>query len=350
VARLKSPGLAIGVVHNGRPVYSKGFGVARLGDRNPITTTSLFHMASITKVFVATAVAQLVERGAVHLDRPVATYLPYFGVTDDAGRTITVRQMLNHTSGMPDIAGAAGYNWDTPEYDEGALERYVRSVRDLALIAPPGTRYRYSNIAFEVLGDLIAKVSGMTFEQYVARHVLNPIGMTNSTLMLPEARKELVVTPHVRSNTGVISASSVFPYNRAHGPSSTLLSNVDDMMRFAIVNLKRGETDHGRVLAPASFDALWRPTATVFDGMGLPSSVGIGMAWNIREYGGQRFVAHGGTDLGFSSFLLLAPDAGAGVVALSNLDFARSELGQLAVTVLQTVIGMDLTSDQLLRP
>jgi hypothetical protein len=111
------------------------------------------------------------------------------------------------------------------------------------------------------------------------------------------------------------------------------------------MNLERGRTKDGRVVEAASFDLLWRPTATVFDGMGFPSAVRVGMAWNIRDHGGQRFVGHGGTDVGFASFLLLAPDAGAGVVVFTNVDFARPELAHLAVAVLQILVGFPLASD-----
>ena len=106
------PGLAIAVVEGNRVVYAHGFGVKRLGQDDPITTRSLFHMASITKTFVATSLMQLVEKGKVDLDAPVVRYLPYFRLADDRYRTITVRQMVTHSSGMPDVAD---YEWDQPQ-------------------------------------------------------------------------------------------------------------------------------------------------------------------------------------------------------------------------------------------
>ena len=95
------PGLAIAVVEGDRVVYARGFGVKRLGQDDPITTRSLFHMASITKPFVATSLMQLVEKGKVDLDAPVVHYLPYFRMADERYRTITIRQMVTHSSGMP---------------------------------------------------------------------------------------------------------------------------------------------------------------------------------------------------------------------------------------------------------
>jgi CubicO group peptidase (beta-lactamase class C family) len=119
------PGMAIGVVKNGKLIYAKGFGFAKLGTDTPVTSRSLFHMASVTKTFVATAIMQLVEQGKIDLDAPVTRYLPYFKLDDERYRDIKIRQMLSHTSGIPDTTN---YHWDKPEYDDGALERFVRST------------------------------------------------------------------------------------------------------------------------------------------------------------------------------------------------------------------------------
>ena len=131
--------------------------------------------------------------------------------------------MLSHLSGMPDVED---YEWDKPQYDDGALERYVRSLSNQSLIAAPGAGFRYSNMAYEVLGDLIAKVSGMSFEDYVRRHILEPLGMKSSTLLVKQANSSLLTSPHVMDNSYQTVVSKVFPYNRMHSPSSTVYSNV----------------------------------------------------------------------------------------------------------------------------
>ena len=101
--------------------------------------------------------------------------------------------MVTHTSGMPDVIN---YQWDKPVYDDGALERYVRSLSAKKLIAAPGEKQRYSNIAFEVLGDVIAKVSGTTFEDYVNENILAPLGSNKSTLLIKQADESLLTSPH----------------------------------------------------------------------------------------------------------------------------------------------------------
>ena len=140
-------GLAVGVVRDGEVVYTKGFGVRDANTGEPVTEHTLFHTASISKTFVATALVQLMERGKVDLDHPVVRYLPYFRLNDPRCEQITVRQMLTHTSGMPDTGD---YAWDRPQYDDDELENYVRSLAPLKLDANPGERHAYSNIAYEV--------------------------------------------------------------------------------------------------------------------------------------------------------------------------------------------------------
>lgn len=162
------PGLAIGVVRDQELVYAKGFGVTNLETGEDVTPRTLFHMASITKPFVATSIMQLLEEGKLALDDPIVQHLPYFELNDERYTELTIRQFLHHSSGMPNVED---YHWDDPEYDEGALERYVRSLGDRELLDDPGRWFAYSNMAFEVLGDLIAKVSGQSFADYLKEQI-----------------------------------------------------------------------------------------------------------------------------------------------------------------------------------
>jgi len=213
-------GLAIGIVKDDHLVYANGFGLKTLDRKgDPVTPESLFHVASITKTFVATSVMQLVDQGKVDLDATLVGYLPYFRMADDRYKQITIRHLLTHTSGIPDVVD---YEWDKPQYDPGALERYVRSLSRLDLLFAPGTQFEYSNNGYEVLGDLIAKVSGESFEDYVQRHILTPLRMTKSTLLLEQAEPKLMTNGHILSAAGEPSVSKVFPYNRSHTPSSNL--------------------------------------------------------------------------------------------------------------------------------
>ncbi len=322
-----APGLAVGVIRDGELVYGRGFGRAELGADRPITTESFFHMASVTKPFVATAVMQLVEQGRIALDSPVTRYLDYFTMRDGRYRDMTVRQMLNHTAGMPDVTD---YAWDRPEHDDGALERWVRGLADSSLIFEPGTSWRYSNIAFEVMADVVAKVSGEPFETYVENHILEPVGMHNSTLMVRAAPPVLVTKVHVQRD-GQAGVSDVFHYNRRHAGSSTLVSNISEMARWAAANLNRGTLDGRRILRDESYDVIWTPTTPA------GTDRAVGLSWFIQERdGGPTVILHGGGDTGFRSFLAMVPDRSLAVVAMSNYD--RFDVGNLLQVLLPMLV------------
>jgi CubicO group peptidase (beta-lactamase class C family) len=310
----KVPGLAVGIVEDGRLVYGRGYGVMKLGEpARPVTAQTLFHMASITKTFVATAVMQLVERGDLDLDAPVSKYLVYFRMNDSRSESITIRQMLTHTSGMPDVKD---YQWDKPEYDAGSLQRYVRSLSDKKLRWQPGSKFAYSNMAYEVLGDLVSKVSLMSFEEYVEEKILKPLGMRSSTLLLDRADPEKLAAGYTRTKDGAVKPIAHYPYNRAHSPSSNLHSNVEDMARWALANLNHGELDGRRILDRATHDLMWKPAAETGQ-----KGIRIGISWFLEESKGDHLVMHPGGDDGFLTYLCLCPDRKLAVILMSNSDY-----------------------------
>jgi CubicO group peptidase (beta-lactamase class C family) len=310
VAACGMAGLAIAIVKSGELVYSQGFGVRNLDTWEPVSPASLFHMASVSKTFVATAIIQLVELGQVALDGPVITYLPYFKLKDPRYQAITIRQLLSHTSGLPDIAE---YHWHAPEEDEAALERYVRSLAGEELLAAPGQQYAYSNIGFDLLGDVVAKVSGQPFESYVKAHLLEPLEMRDSTFLRREVKAELAVTPHFGAPLQVLPG--VYPHNRAHGPSGELHSSVLEMGRWAIANLNRGRFKGQQLVQPESYDLLWQPAVPTGDsGWGEA----VGLSWFFGHHRGHPIIHHGGSDPGFGSQLVLLPEQDAAVVVLAN--------------------------------
>jgi CubicO group peptidase (beta-lactamase class C family) len=307
-------GLAMGIVKDKFLCYAKGFGVRNVDTGEAVTPVSLFHMASVSKPFVATAILQLAERGLVELDAPVLRYLPYFQLDDPRAGAITLRQMLSHSAGMPD---AVDYHWYAPEVDEGALERYVRTLAGEKLLYEPGEDHAYSNAAFEVLGDVIAKVSGQSFEAYIKTNILDPLGMHDSTFLRHEVRPDLATTPHFGMPSTTLG--DAYPYHRAHAPSSTLHSNVVEMSRWAIANLQHGELEGTRILQAASHDRLWQREVET-DETGWEEAIGLG--WFFGTYGGQPIVYHDGSDPGFESALVLLPDRGDAVVVMGNSNAA----------------------------
>jgi len=305
---LPTAGMTVTIVMDGAVVYSKGFGERTIGAEE-VTTSSLFHTASVSKPFVATAIAMLCIEGKLDLQDKVVDHLPYFIMDDPSYQDITIDQLARHISGMPDVQD---YQWDTPQTDDEALERWVRSLKDRSLLADPGAELHYSNIGFEILGDVIAKVSGMSFEEYVHTQILKPAGMINSTFFRSEVPENLATSPHVVSE-GKLNVSSTYPYNRRHAPSSTLHSNGDDMARWMLLNISRGEIHGEQVLPRSVFDMLFE---TPYEQFGT-----AGLSWFIPQLGsGKDVVMHEGRDIGYRSIVLMLPEDSFGVTILCNSD------------------------------
>ena len=323
------PGLTVAVVRDGRVIYSRAYGVRELGKEEKLTPRHVFHFASVSKPFVATAIVQLAEAGKLNLSDPVVKHLPYFRLADEGYRDITIRQILNHTSGMPDVED---YEWSKPQFDDGAAERYVRVMASERLLWAPGADWAYSNMAFDMLGDLIGKVSGVSFEDYIKTNILEPIGMNDSSFIYPEIDESFRTTGHVGNPAKV---SNIYPYNRRHAPSSTLNSSVAEMTRWMLVNLGRGKLDGLRIVSADSHDKLWAPSTDLIAG----EDRRIGLSWFLGDHGGHRTVFHGGGDTGFRSYILLLPNDGIGIVFASNWE--ETDLAALARGILDLILAFD---------
>jgi CubicO group peptidase (beta-lactamase class C family) len=326
-ARWGIPGLGVGIVKDGAIVYARGFGVQNLETGVPVTPDSFFCVASITKCFVATAVMQLVEQGRLHLDTPLVHYLPDFRLADERYTHITLRQMLSHTSGMPDMDEA---EYDElvahPEYDEDAPERYVRALASRKMIATPGERFAYSNIAYNVLGYLIAKLTGQTFENTMQEQLLRPAGMPESALFSPAVPRNRLAVPHLRAPGMIVNP--VYPYHRADAPASFLHSTTREMCQWAVTCLKRGVHQEQRILTSASYDQMW---ATVTRRDDPPFREEMGLGWTLGHFEGVRTVGHGGGGFGWTCFLALLPEYNCAAIVLSNEESAAHDLALQAV-------------------
>ena len=339
MSRWGIPGLGVGIVEGDEIVYARGFGVQSLDTGSPVTPDSIFCVASIAKCFVACAVMQLVEQGGLHLDTPLVAYLPDFRLDDDRFRQITLRQILSHTSGIPDM-DENEYNELAlhPEYDDGAPVRYVRALSSRKMVAAPGERFAYSNIGYNVLGHLIAEVAGQTFESYMREHVLRPAGMLDSTFFYPDVPHHRLAVPHLRTPEMIVSP--VYPYHRADAPASFLHSTVMEMCRWAITCLNRGVYARQRILSPASYDLMWTPVAS----WGFPPFYeDVGLGWTLGHFDGAKTVSHGGMGFGWTDFLILLPEKKRAAVILCNEESsARSRIVRAAV---HTMLGREPVAD-----
>ncbi|WP_430409780.1 serine hydrolase [Kordia sp.] len=305
-----APGIAFGLIKNDTILYADAHGVKSLDTNEPLTSRSLFHMASVSKPFVATAIIQLVEQGKIDLEEKLTHYLPYYTMEDERYKDITIKHMLTHTSGIPNIND---YEWDKPQYDDGAVERYARSQKDVKLDFTPGEKFNYSNPAFDILCDVIAKVSDRTFEEYMKENIFKPIGMKNSTFFKHEVPKDLATKPHILGDSLQMIVSEIYPYNRIHAGSSTLHSNVEDMLLWAQVYLNKGTINGKQIFSKKSYDLL--TSIYTYNGKNK-----VHLSWFSGKLNDIPIYYHSGQDTGYNSFFGFMPEKNLAFVMMVNAD------------------------------
>jgi CubicO group peptidase (beta-lactamase class C family) len=310
IARLQTPGAAIGVLHDG-VIYAAGVGVTNVEHPLPVTPETLFQIGSTSKTFTATAMMALVEAGKVDLDATVRTYLPYFALQseDDAAR-LTVRDLVTHHAGY-----VGDYFKDTGRGDD-AIEKIVRKMANSPQLVPAGYTFSYSNAAFYVTGHIVETIHGRPFEQVIRDTIFEPLGMERSFYFPEEAITHRVAAGHIVTMDGPKVAR---PWNtpRSIAPGGGVTSNVIDQLRYAALHL--GEARESGVLSRASIAAMQRvqrPAGSMCES--------IGISWMLDWAGdAERLVKHGGATNGHLSSFELIPNRRFAVTVLTNSDTGR---------------------------
>jgi CubicO group peptidase (beta-lactamase class C family) len=334
---LSVPGAAFAIVEGDQIVHMRGFGQARPGGEVPSPQTP-FVLGSVTKSFTALAVMQLVESGQVDLDAPVQRYLPWFQVADlEASAQITVRHLLNQTSGLPGLPGMT----NLADFDSrpDAAERQARALATVALVHPVGTTFEYSNLNYNLLGLVVEAASGEAYTDYIQRHVFDPLEMSHSYTSQAAARQNGLAVGH-RYWFAFPFAAPGLPLPQGSLPSGQLISSAEDMSHYLIAHLNGGRYGDAQVLPPERVAELHRPAieATV---MGIPAGE-YAMGWFVEEYEGTPFVWHSGTLPDFFAFMALLPEQNKGFVLLVNANHVmldKTSLTETGMGVVQRLAG-----------
>ncbi|CAM1343637.1 serine hydrolase [Tenacibaculum amylolyticum] len=310
------PGIAIGIVKDGKTFFQKAYGVQSLHTEIPLTNQSVFHMASVSKPITATAIMKLVEEGKLKLSNKLVEYLPNFVMNSPAYKDITLQQILTHTSGIPDVND---YEWEKPQYDDKASLRYVNSFKNQKLDFLPGSSHKYSNAAYNLLAAVIQKVTEIPFETYMKQEFFSKVGMKNSTFLKEEVTKELATSPHVENCSFTVDKANVYPYNRVHAPSSTLHANTDDMLLWAQLYLNKGEWSEKEIFSKETYTKLTDTQIPFKNGKGMC------LGWFTAKIGEKQLFRHSGGDEGYSTFLGFIPEVDFAIVIMANSDTIITE-------------------------
>jgi CubicO group peptidase (beta-lactamase class C family) len=303
----QSPGCAVGVSQNGRTVLSRAYGSANLEHDIPNTPETVFEAGSVSKQFTAAAVVLLARQGKLSLDDDVRRYMPE---VPDYGTPITLRHLLNHTSGLRDwgsVMGLAGWPRSTRIYTHAHVLDIVSRQR--ALNFAPGTEHSYSNTGYNLLAIVVERVSGMSFAEFSRRELFAPLGMTRT-----EWRDDF--TRIVRGRASAYTRQDdawhlLMPFENVHG-NGGLLTTVGDLLRW------NQALDSGTI---AGLDTL-ETQGVLSTGRQISYALGL----YVQEFRGVREVSHGGATAGYRAYLARYPETGVSVALLCNADNANPGL------------------------
>ena len=310
VAKQEQPGLSIGIVYDQDLIWAKGYGHADLERRIPATPTTVYRIASISKLFTATAIMQLRDAGKLQLDDSVSQRLPRFSIkkTYEGGPPITIRQLITHTSGLPRELG--GVNWSDVSFP--SRDEMFRTLATQATVFPPQTEWKYSNLAVSLAGEIVAEVSGEPWAQYVERHILRPLGMA-ATRPVPVRDTPGLAVGYGRRVPGRARDVEPFADMGAESPAANIASSVEDLAKFVSLQLRDRPAGGPQVLQGSTLREMHRVQWLRPDWQG-----GQGLGFAIRRVGDQVRIGHSGSLPGYRARLELATAQKLGVIVLTN--------------------------------
>lgn len=296
-----SPGAAVAVIRNGEVVIKRTYGLQSVETGAPITSSTNFRLASVTKQFTAAAILRLIESGELSLSTTLADLYDDFPAY---GKTVNVGHLLTHTSGLIDYENVMADTLSAPILDGGVLD--LMMAQDSTYFAP-GTQYRYSNSAYAVLAMIVEKASGVSFADYLRMHLFEPAGMT-STVAFQDG---VSTVPNRAYGHSLVDGDFVV---KDQSMTSSVLgdggvySSIDDLQRWYEA------LDDGRIVG----GQLLRSSTEAQPGTTHEEGAGYGFGWFVESYNGVRNVRHSGSTIGFRNDVERFPDLGLTVIVLTN--------------------------------
>lgn len=340
-----APGIGIGVVVKDKLVFAKGYGFRDYGKKLPYTPTTTQPIASNSKLFTAVAAGMLVDEGKLRWDEPIKRFVPSIRFNnDELDRSITLRDMLSHRSGVT--------RHDLMWYKSPFTRRELWDrLRYLEPSAPIRTAFLYNNLMYTAVGSVIEEVSGQTWEQFVQHRIFDPLGMTRSTLTLEDNIKgpEPAVPYSERRDSTVLYRQPYYTAERAIAPAGAINSNVQDLSRWVIALLNGGKVD-GKQVIPADVlretmaPSIAMPNAALQTrGWSEMLNTAYGMGRWTGDYRGHLIAFHGGDLPGFHSQISIMPGDSIGVIVLVIGDHVAPFYNGLTYNIYERMLGMSLT-------
>lgn len=309
------PGVSAAVVYDQQVLSSAGFGYADLSRKMPATPSTIYSICSISKLFTSIGVMQLRDEGKLRLDDSVARHVPWFKIkrTDPLGAEITIEGLLTHASGLPRESDFP--YWTGPEFAFPTREQVKERLASQQTLYPAETYFQYSNLGITLAGELIASVSGESYEAYINKRILGPLGLKSTTPEIPEKeRGGRLATGYSALRRDGTRVPVAFFMARGIAPAAGYASSAEDLARFAswqfrVLDRKGGE----EVLSSNTLREMQRVHWVDPD---LETMWGLG--FSVWKSEGKAFVGHGGSCPGFRTQILLKPDEKLATIFMAN--------------------------------
>ena len=308
-------GLTIGITKGDDIIYANAFGYANIKKSQKTNLNTVFHIASLTKPFAALAAVTLIEEGKLKLEDRIIDFIPELRMDGQGYDVITVQHILTHTSGIP--ANISTDDWTKPSFGDKALEENLAAIRNHKLDFEPGSKFSYSNSAFDILGIVISRVSRMEFSEYINKKILQPAGMSSSTFKRP---KDSLPDNFAASYSYGLQTQEwlPYPYNEKLFPSSGMLTSILDMCKWAQLHQGKGTLLDTKVLDEEYFNLIVKPQ------YGTPWGDNIGLSWFLQSYLDRPIIMHTGQDTGFEATIYIYPNENISIIVMANRDFSHT--------------------------
>ena len=309
------PGIAVGIVQDGKIIYTRGFGKRNVADKLPVNENTLFAIGSCSKAFTAATAAIAVDESTLAFDKPIKNYLPTFKMHNNyVGNNITLRDLLTHRSGLP--------RHDLVWYgSDKSRKELVAAIEFLELTTEFRTTWQYQNLMFMTAGYLVGQENNTTWEAYTQSRLLEPLGMNTTNFSIQSMKKSKNYSLPYKIKNDIATA---IPFRNvdAIGPAGSINSSAKEMSNWLLFQLNKGVFNDKKIISESNFKQMHQPQ------MPMPGEIdsdeifyrSYGMGWMLTSYRGHFRSEHGGNIDGFSANVGLLPRDNIGVVVLTNMN------------------------------
>ena len=326
------PGASVVVTEHGKMVYEGVRGLADIAAKRPITPATVFRLGSITKQFTSATVLQLAADGKIELGAPIATYLPAF----PNGRTITVAELLNHTSGIQDYTEIPGWMVEANIGHPYTTEQLIAVFKDQPVHSKPGEKWAYNNSGYILLGALIEAVTHRPWYEVVEQRIIKPLGLSTIHYGADERRVAAMAAGYTKDTKGIAPALKIDM--SVPGAAGSLIGSPADLAAWA------NALHHGKVLAPAEYARMIAPTQLP-DGSTVPYAFGL----ENGEVRGQPTIGHSGGIFGFTTDSLYLPREDLFVAVFTNSDSPSTPVEVTTLRLAAMALGSPFPTFRQLR-